>query len=69
MYVWKTMTPTVLARMLAALPADGAGPIGQLWLQIHRGSAYHIWRTVPSEDRFHAVMSYQSRPISTAPQA
>ena len=38
-----TMMASVRVRMLAALPADGAGPIGQPWLQTHHGSAYHTW--------------------------
>jgi len=32
--------------MLAALPADGADPIGRQLLQTHRGSAYHNWCSV-----------------------
>ncbi len=36
-------SPTVRVRMLAALPADDADPIGQPWLQTHHGSAYHTW--------------------------
>src|SRR5262249_41254476 len=38
--------PTVRVQMLAALPADGADPIGRQLLQTHRGSAYHNWCSV-----------------------